>query len=106
MGGINIPGSINIGNNLDTVYNNSSNGYIVWLENNGLNVEHNPVGIQSTTLNDKKSVQYNMTFPIKHSDIIGVILATPNSVAFCKIISIGLFLTKQIASSILEDFRD
>ena len=34
--------------------------------------------------------------------MIGIILLTPSSVAFCKIVSIGLFFTKQIASSILE----
>ena len=34
------------------------------------------------------------------SDIMGIIFFIPNSVAFCKIISIAFFFTKHIASSI------
>ena len=36
------------------------------------------------------------------SETMGIILLTPSSVAFCKILSIGFFLTKQIASSVLD----
>ena len=36
------------------------------------------------------------------SETIGIILLTPSSVAFCRMISIGFFLTKQIANSILD----